>query len=87
MNEGILNNEDSSEQSLLFIRKLECVDEQVKTQKSAFYNTKESEDEALEKLKEETKDRLPKDNVFELTVIILLLFKQFSDNLFISAQI
>jgi|688.fasta_scaffold2266479_1 hypothetical protein len=87
MNEGILNNEDSSEQSLLFIRKLECIDEQVKTQKSAFYNTKESEDEALEKLKEETKDSLPKDNVFELTVIILLLFKQFSDNLFFSAQI
>ena len=38
MIEGILRNQDSKIQSLLFIRDLNCVDEQMRKERSSFYN-------------------------------------------------
>ncbi len=73
MIEGILKNEDSSNQSLLFIRDLTCIDEQMQKENNAFYNKKESDNEELNKLRERTVNKLPEDNVFKLTVINLSL--------------
>ena len=52
MIEGILKNEDSSNQSLLFIRDLICIDEQMRKENHAFYNKKESDNEELKNLRE-----------------------------------
>jgi len=73
MIEGILKNEDSSNQSLLFIRDLTCIDEQMRKEHHAFYNKKESDNEELKNLRERTVNKLPEDNVFKLTVINLSL--------------
>lgn len=73
MIEGILKNEDSSNQSLLFIRDLICIDEQMRKENHAFYNKKESDNVALNKLRERTVNKLPEDNVFKLIVINLSL--------------
>jgi hypothetical protein len=69
MVEGILNNEESSNQSLLFIRDLICIDEQIRKEKDPFYNKKESDDTELKKLRDIIVKTLPKNNVFKLTVI------------------
>ena len=71
MIEGILKNEDSSNQSLLFIRDLICIDEQMRKENHAFYNKKESDNVELNKLRERTVNKLPEDNVFKLIVINL----------------
>ncbi len=73
MIEGILKNEDSSNQSLLFIRDLICIDEQMRKENHAFYNKKESDNEELKNLRERTVNKLPEDNVFKLIVINLSL--------------
>ena len=66
--EGILNNQNSKNQSLLFIRDLNCVDEKMRKDNAAFYNKKESEDRDLESLKERAINKLSKENVFRLKV-------------------
>ena len=68
MIEGILNNQESSIQSLLFIRDLTCADEKMRKDKAAFYNTKESEDRDIESLKVRAINTLPTDNIFRLEV-------------------
>ena len=73
MIEGILKNEDSSNQSLLFIRDLTFIDEQMRNEHHAFYNKKESDNVELNKLREKTVNKLPEDNVFKLIVINLSL--------------
>jgi hypothetical protein len=73
MIEGILKNEDSSKQSLLFIRDLTFIDEQLRKEHHAFYNKKESDNEELNNLREKTVNKLPEDNVFKLIVINLSL--------------
>jgi hypothetical protein len=73
MIEGILKNEDSSKQSLLFIRDLTFIDEQMRKENHAFYNKKESDNEELNNLREKTVNKLPEDNVFKLIVINLSL--------------
>ena len=74
MIEGILSNQDSKNQSLLFIRDLNCDDEQMRKEKAAFYNKKESENRELESLKERAIKRLPCENYFRLEVKIIKLF-------------
>ena len=69
MIEGILKNEDSSNQSLLFIRDLICIDDQMREEKKAFYNENETDDVELNDLRRDTVNKLPPDNVFKLTVI------------------
>ena len=39
MIEGILKNKESSNQSILFIRNLICVDDKMRKEKASFYNT------------------------------------------------
>ena len=68
MIEGILENEYSSNQSLLFIRDLICIDEQMRKEKDVFYNKKESDDVELKNLKDGTINKLPDENIFQLTV-------------------
>ena len=70
---GILNNQESSVQSLLFIRDFTYADEKMRKDKAAFYNTKESEDRELESLKERAINELPRENVFRLKVRIIEL--------------
>ena len=47
MKKGILDNKNSSNQSLLFIRDLNCIDKEMREEKAAFYNKKESENKEL----------------------------------------
>ena len=76
MTKGILDNKNSSFQSLLFIRDLNCVDDKMRKEKAAFYNKKESENEELNFLKNEAIKNLNINNVFELEVnnIILIYY-------------
>ena len=78
MIEGILNNEDSGNQSSLLIRDLVCSDDEMKKEKDAFLNKEESEDIELEILKEITQNKLPQANRFQLTVMIRKLISLFS---------
>ena len=39
MIEGILKNKESSNQSILFIRNLICVDDKMRKEKNSFHNT------------------------------------------------
>ena len=73
MIEGVLSNQYSKNQSFLFIRDLNCVGEQIRKDKAAFYNKKESEDRELESLKERAINKLPRENVFRLKVRIIEL--------------
>ena len=70
MKKGILDNKNSSNQSLLFIRDLKCVDDKMREEKAAFYNKKESENKELNFLKSEAIKNLNINNVFELEVKI-----------------
>ncbi len=51
MKKGILDNKNSRNQSLLFIRDLNCIDNIMREEKAAFYNKNESENEELNFLK------------------------------------
>ena len=73
MIEGILSNQYSKNQSLLFIRDLNCDDEQIRKDKAAFYSKKGSENRELESLKERAINKLPRENVFRLKVRIIQL--------------
>ena len=73
MIEGILSNKYSKNQALLFIRDLNCDDEQIRKDKAAFFNKEESEDRKLESLKERAINKLPRQNVFRLKVRIIKL--------------
>ena len=73
MTKGILDNKNSSFQSLLFIRDLNCVDDKMRKEKAAFYNKKESENEELNFLKNEAIKNLNINNVFQLEVKIILI--------------
>ena len=73
MIEGILSNKYSKNQALLFIRDLNCDDEQIRKDKVAFFNKEESEDRKLESLKERAINKLPRQNVFRLKVRIIKL--------------
>ena len=73
MSEGILSNKYSKNQALLFIRDLNCDDEQIRKDKAAFFNKEESEDRKLESLKERAINKLPRQNVFRLKVRIIKL--------------
>jgi hypothetical protein len=69
MKKGILDNKNSSNQSLLFIRDLNCIDNKMsEKEKDAFYNKEESENKELNFLKNEAIKNLNKNNVFQLTV-------------------
>ena len=69
MIEGILNNQESSNQSLMFIRDIICTDEQIRKDKNVFYNKEENDDRELDSLKERTLNKLPQANKFQLTVM------------------
>ena len=73
MKKGILDNKNSSNQSLLFIRDLNCVDDKMREEKAAFYNKKESENKELNFLKSEAIKNLNINNVFQLEVKIILI--------------
>ena len=73
MKKGILDNKNSSNQSLLFIRDLNCVDDKMREEKAAFYNKKEKENEELNFLKSETIKNLNINNVFQLEVKKILV--------------
>jgi len=76
MKKGILDNKNSRNQSLLFIRDLNCIDNIMREEKAAFYNKNESENEELNFLKNEAIKNLNINNVFELEVknIILIYY-------------
>jgi hypothetical protein len=69
MIEGIYLNKVSSDQSLLLIRDLICIDEQMRIKKDPFYNKNISDDNELEKLRDIIVNKLPQENVFKLIVI------------------
>ena len=77
--EGILNNQESENQSLLCIRDLVFIDEQIKNEMTEYCNNKkESEVLELKSLKERTLTNIPYVNIFELTVKIKDLIKLFN---------
>ena len=76
---GILNNQESENQSLLCIRDLVFIDEQIKNEMTEYCNNKkESEVLELKSLKERTLTNIPYVNIFELTVKIKDLIKLFN---------
>ena len=77
--EGILNNQESENQSLLCIRDLVFINEQIKNEMTEYCNyKKESEVLELKSLKERTLTNIPYVNIFELTVKIKDLIKLFN---------
>jgi hypothetical protein len=68
--EGILSNEDSDRKCLLFIREIVCNDEVKKQLENArFYNDNENDNIELENIKKSAKEKLRKENVFNMKVI------------------
>ena len=68
--EGILSNEDSDRKCLLFIREIVCNDEAKKqSENTRFYNDNENDNIELENIKKSAKEKLRKENVFNMKVI------------------